>query len=214
MSADGDNDTGKRRKLTCGGSFLRLPLEVLSADFRRDRKDIERELLLIHNFIASGKVGSAGNSAETVEKLLKKLDIVEKRLYEKKREQAKLVDNIKHRVTAIDDLASADEVADEDLADWGGGDTFLLVEWLARNGFAHTLGRVVENSKTGSMDHFPALESGDFEPDIVIDEKIRSIKEALKNGNVTPAIEWYKACRNRIDKMQKLPSKEDSEEVR
>lgn len=70
------------------------------------------------------------------------------------------------------------------------------------------------DSSVGSMDHFPALESGDFEPDIVIDEKIRSIKEALKNGNVTPAIEWYKACRNRIDKMQKLPSKEDSEEVR
>lgn len=63
--------------------------------------------------------------------------------------QAKLVDNIKHRVTAIDDLASADEVADEELAEWEGSDTFLLVEWLARNGFAHTLRRVVENSKTG-----------------------------------------------------------------
>ncbi|KAF4679206.1 hypothetical protein FOZ60_015339, partial [Perkinsus olseni] len=49
-----------------------------------------------------------------------------------------------------------------------------------------------------------------FDPDIAVDEKIRGIKKALGNGDVAPAIEWYKSCRSRIDKMHKTTGKEDS----
>ncbi|KAF4679231.1 hypothetical protein FOZ60_015327, partial [Perkinsus olseni] len=49
-----------------------------------------------------------------------------------------------------------------------------------------------------------------FDPDVAVDEKIRGIKKALRNGDVAPAIEWYKSCRSRIDKMHKTTGKEDS----
>ncbi|KAF4743571.1 hypothetical protein FOZ63_032873 [Perkinsus olseni] len=208
IAAAVESDDGKRRKVTCGGTFLRLPLEVLSAKFKSDRKDIERDLLLIHNFISSGKVAAAANPAEAVEKLLKKLDIVEGRVSEKKREQASLADTIKRRVTVMENITSASDV--DDLVDWGDPDTLLLMEWLVRNGFSRTLTKLMETSQEDSLIGQGALLRESFDPDIAVDEKIRGIKKALRNGDVAPAIEWYKSCRSRIDKMHKTTRKEDS----
>ncbi|KAF4748478.1 hypothetical protein FOZ62_026644 [Perkinsus olseni] len=208
IAAAVESDDGKRRKVTCGGTFLRLPLEVLSAKFKSDRKDIERDLLLIHNFISSGKVAAAANPAEAVEKLLKKLDIVEGRVSEKKREQASLADTIKRRVTVMENITSASDV--DDLVDWGDPDTLLLMEWLVRNGFSRTLTKLMETSQEDSLIGQGALLRESLDPDIAVDEKIRGIKKALRNGDVAPAIEWYKSCRSRIDKMHKTTRKEDS----
>ncbi|KAF4663666.1 hypothetical protein FOL46_004636 [Perkinsus olseni] len=203
-----ESDGGKRRKVTCGGAFLRLPLEVLSAKFRSDRKDIERDLLLIHNFISSGKVTAAENPAETVEKLLKKLDIVEGRVSEKKREQASLADTIKRRVTVMENIAAGSDA--DDLADWGDPDTLLLMEWLVRNGFSRTLKKLMETPHKDSLIGQGGLARESFDPDVAVDEKIRGIKRALRDGDVAPAIEWYESCRSRIDKMHKTTGKEDS----
>ncbi|KAF4681870.1 hypothetical protein FOZ60_011431 [Perkinsus olseni] len=203
-----ESDGGKRRKVTCGGAFLRLPLEVLSAKFRSDRKDIERDLLLIHNFISSGKVAAAANPAETVEKLLKKLDIVEGRVSEKKREQANLVDAIKRRVTVMENITAGSDI--DDLADWSDPDTLLLMEWLVRNGFSRTLTKLMETPQKDFLIGQGGLARESFDPDVAVDEKIRGIKKALRNGDVAPAIEWYKSCRSRIDKMHKTTGKEDS----
>ncbi|KAF4659201.1 hypothetical protein FOZ61_004912 [Perkinsus olseni] len=176
-----ESDGGKRRKVTCGGAFLRLPLEVLSAKFRSDRKDIERDLLLIHNFISSGKVTAAENPAETVEKLLKKLDIVEGRVSEKKREQASLADTIKRRVTVMENIAAGSDA--DDLADWGDPDTLLLMEWLVRNGFSRTLKKLMETPHKDSLIGQGGLARESFDPDVAVDEKIRGIKRALRDGS-------------------------------
>ncbi|KAF4668308.1 hypothetical protein FOL47_003083 [Perkinsus chesapeaki] len=109
-------------------------------------------------------------------------------------DQASLIEELHQRVHLISRIVEQDDQAE--IPDWNDGDNLLVSEWLARNGFALTVKDVMRSTEGNSA-------RVSFEADLAVANEILDIKNGLEKGDVSLAVEWYKAHRSRIEKLQR-----------